>query len=135
MDPITTAELAAIHPIGLGDSVCPYCHQPIHTSYYYCPNCGTNLRASQLSTTEGAQAWLYIFSIILPMLAFLLVSKWKGWKYYQSKDQKTHQIGTIAVALVIISTIGTIWYTYVWTQKAIQSSVASINADMSASGL
>jgi hypothetical protein len=135
MDPITTAELAAIHPVEPGSSVCFYCHQPILATYYYCPNCGTNLRAGQLSTSESAQAWLYIFSIILPMLGFLFITKWKGWKYYKSQDPRTHQIGTIAIALVIISTAGTIWYAYVWTQQAIQSSVASINSDMSASGL
>jgi hypothetical protein len=134
MDPITTAELAAIHPVEPGAAVCPYCHQPILPSYYFCPNCGTNLAAGALSTSEASQAWLYLFSIILPMLGFLLISKWKGWKYYKSQDPKTHQIGTIAIALVIISTIGSIWYAYVWTQEAIQSSVASINADMSAIG-
>lgn len=134
MDPIMTAELAAIHPVEPGSQVCPYCHQPILPSYYYCPNCGTNLAAGALSTSEGAQALLYIFSIVLPMLGFLLVSKWKGWKYYKSQDPKTHQIGQIAIALVVLSSIGTIWYAYVWTQDAIKSSVASINADMSATG-
>src|SRR5580700_568205 len=110
MDPLAAAEMNAIHPVEPGSPVCPYCHQPILPTYYYCPNCGTNLRASQLPTTEAAQAWLYIFSIILPMIGFLLISKWKGWKYYKSQDQKTHQIGQIALALCIISTVGTLWY-------------------------
>jgi predicted Na+-dependent transporter len=134
MDPIAAAEIAAIHPVSPDALVCPYCHQPILPTYYFCPNCGTNLAAGQLSTSPGAQLWLYAFSIILPMLGFLLVTKWQGWKYYKSQDQKTRQIGEIAIALVIISTVGTLWYAYVWTQEAIQSSVAGINADMSATG-
>ena len=40
-------------------------------------------------------------------------------------------IGTVAWILLILSTIVTIWYAYVWTQEAIQSSVSSINTDMS----
>jgi len=134
MDPIAAAELSAIHPSDPSVRVCPYCHQPILPSYYFCPNCGTKLNVPPLSTSVGAQAWLYIFSIILPVMCFIFVTRWQGWKYYKSEDPKTKQIGTIAIALLILSTLVTIWYAYVWTQDAIQSSVASINADMSGSG-
>jgi hypothetical protein len=49
----------------------------------------------------------------------------------KSSDQKTKRIGIIAWTLLILSTVVTIWLAYVWTEDAIQSSVNSINLDMS----
>lgn len=112
-------------------AVCPICHQPVLPQYYYCPNCGAKLSAPALSTTPGAQAWLYFFSIILPVICYLAITKWQGWKYYRSPDPKTKQIGSIACLLLAISSVLMIWFTIVWTQQEIQSSVNAINADMS----
>jgi len=131
MDPLAAAELKAIHPVAPDALVCPYCHQSVLSSYYYCPNCGSRLNAAPLSTSPGTQAWIYFFSIILPPMCYIFVTRWQGWKYYKSEDPKTKQVGTIAIALLAISTVVTIWLAYTWTQDAIQSSVASINADMS----
>ena len=114
--------------------VCPYCHQPVLPTYYFCPNCGTKLTSAPLSTTPATQAWIYAFSAILPMILFIYVTKWPGITYYKSGDPKTKQIGTIAIAILAASTLLTIWLAYVWTTEAIQSSVNSINADMSAQG-
>ena len=111
--------------------VCQYCHQPIESSFYYCPNCGNKLNVAPLSTSAGTQAWIYAFSIILPMLCFIFVTKWPGLKYYRSKDPATRSIGLNAIVLLALSTILTVWLAYVWTQDAIQSSVNSINADLS----
>ena len=110
-------------------NICTVCHQPILPQYYFCPNCGNKINQAPLSTSIGTQAWIYAFSIILPMICFIFVTKWPGVKYYKSKDKKTHQIGQIAWALLILSTIITIWLVYVWTQHLIQSSVNSINTD------
>ena len=63
-----------------------------------------------------------------------MVSKWPGITYYKSSDQKAKQIGTVAIIILTASTLLTIWLGYVWTMEAIQSSVNSINADMSAQG-
>jgi hypothetical protein len=65
------------------------------------------------------------------MICFIFVKRWPGVKYFKSADAKTKQIGQIAWLLLILSTIATIWLAVVWTEKAIQSSVDSINADMS----
>jgi hypothetical protein len=111
------------------EEVCSFCHQPIFPQYYFCPNCGAKINSSPLSTTTGTQAWIYAFSIILPMICFIFVTKWPGVKYFKSNDQKTHRIGQIAWALLIISTIVTIWFVYVWTEQMIQSSINSINVD------
>lgn len=114
--------------------ICKTCHQPILPTYYFCPNCGTKVNTPPLSTSPLAQLGLYAFSIILPVICFLAVTKWQGVKYVKSADEKTRQIGIIACALLTISTICTIWYAIVWTRQEIQSSVNTINADMSASG-
>lgn len=117
--------------------ICPLCHQPILSSYYFCPNCGTklNVNIAPLSTTVGTQIWIYIFSIILPMMCFIFVKKWPGVKYYKSKDTKAKRIGQIAWALIILSTIVTIWLAVVLTQKMIKSTTDSMNADLSEFGL
>jgi riboflavin transporter FmnP len=82
-----------------------------------------------LSTTPGTQAWIYAFSIILPMICFIFVTKWPGMKYIKSQDPKTKRIGQIAWVLIVLSTVITIWLVYNWTQQLIQSQINSINAD------
>ncbi len=111
--------------------VCPVCHQPVMPEYYFCPNCGANLRPRPLPTDIASQIGLYAFSIILPMIVFIGISKWQGTKYFRSTDPKEHQIGLIAWILLAVSTIVIIYLMYVWTQSLIQSSISSINADMS----
>lgn len=113
-------------------NVCPYCHQPILPTYYFCPNCGMKLSEANLSITPTTQAWIYIFSIILPMFCYLFIAKWPGWKYYKSRDPQVRQVGINAIVLLILSTIITFWLATIWVNDAIQSSVNSINADMSA---
>lgn len=115
--------------------VCPVCHQPIFPQYYFCPNCGAKLNSAPLSTTAATQAWIYAFSIILPMICFIFVTRWPGVKYFKSNDPKAKQIGEIAWALIILSTIVTIWLAIVWTQEYINSTVNSINTDMSEYGI
>ena len=113
-------------------SICLVCHQPILPQYYFCPNCGTKLNSAPLSTIVATQIWIYAFSIILPMICFIFVTRWPGVKYFKSNDPKARKIGQIAWILLILSTILTIWFAIVWTQRTIQSSIDSINADMSA---
>ena len=114
----------------LVSGVCSVCHQPILPQYYFCPNCGAKLNSAPLSTTFATQAWIYALSIILPMTCFIFIKKWPGVKYFKSDDPKAKTIGQIAWFLIILSTIVTIWLVVVWTRKAIQSSINSINTDM-----
>ncbi|MEI6478734.1 MAG: zinc ribbon domain-containing protein [bacterium] len=111
--------------------LCPICHQPVSSKWYFCPNCGNKLDFAPLPTSTIAQIKLYAFSIILPVICFLMITKWQGLKYLRSKDQKTRSIGITACTLLIVSTIITVWLAVVWTEEAIQSSIDSINADMS----
>ena len=111
-------------------NVCPVCHQPVISQYFFCPNCGAKLNSSPLSITAQTQAWIYAFSIILPMIGFIFVGKWPGTKYFKSEDPKIKQVGLIAWVLLLVSTIIVVWLAIVWTQQIIQSSVNSVNIDM-----
>ena len=121
----------------MSSDICPVCHQPILPSYYFCPNCGTklNVNIAPLSTTTGTQIWIYIYSIILPMICFITVKKWPGIKYFKSKEPKAKRIGQIAWALIILSTIVTIWLATIFTQMAVKSTTEKMNADLSELGL
>ena len=112
-------------------AICPVCHQPVLPTYYFCPNCGTRLSSPPLSTSVAAQAWLYFFSLILPVICYLAITKWQGYKYAKSPDRKTRTVGIIACVILALSSVFTIWYAIVWTQNEIQSSVDAINLEMS----
>ncbi len=120
------------------NNVCPVCHQSILPIYYFCPNCGTKLSSAPLSTSIMTQLGIYLFSIILPMIAFLLVMRWPGLKYSRSSDSKTKAIGIVAWILLIISTFAVIWlswWSYIALQQSIQSSLNILNADFGSFGL
>ncbi len=112
-------------------ALCPVCHQSVLPQYYFCPNCGKKLHEAPLQTDMTAQIKLYAFSIVLPMICFLYVTRWQGVRYFKSKDEKAHQIGEIAWALLLLSTVCIIWFTVVWVQDYIQQTVSSINSDFS----
>ncbi|HEY5383467.1 MAG TPA: hypothetical protein VIJ88_02860 [Candidatus Paceibacterota bacterium] len=114
--------------------LCSYCHQAVLPTYYFCPNCGNKLVSAPLSTSIETQAWIYAFSAILPLICYIMISKWPGIKYYKSKDAQTKQIGTVAIIILTLSTIITMWLAYVGTQALIKSQLNSISADMSAQG-
>ena len=100
--------------------ICPKCHQPVLPTAYFCSNCGEKLSEPPLSTTMGAKAWIYASSIILPMLCFLTVKYWPGFKYARSNDPSAKRIGYIAIALMLISTIVTFWLAAVVFQQMMQ---------------
>jgi len=119
-------QIISSSPTPLVSNICPFCHQPVAPQAYFCSNCGTKINEAPLSTTLLTQIWIYTLSIILPMFLFIFVTKWPGMKYIKSNDPKTKQIGQIAWALIIISTILTVWLTSVLTQKMIDISLNSI---------
>lgn len=112
---------------------CPQCHQPVSPMDYFCPNCGKKLSEPGLSTTIGAQVLLYGFSIVLPIICYLAITKWEGIKYARSDDPKAQQMGWIAIALLTISSIVVIWWTTQWINGFIQSQTST--AGLSAYGI
>lgn len=110
--------------------LCRVCHQPLQPQYYFCPNCGTKVQAVPLSITTNSQIALYAFSIILPWIAFIMITRWQGITYLRSNNAKTRQVGMIATALLLLSTIFTFYLAYVTLVNMVNQSLASVNADM-----
>jgi hypothetical protein len=111
--------------------LCPQCYQPVLPTYHFCPNCGKKLTEAGLSTDVVSQILLYGFSIVLPIICYLAVSYWQGIKYIKSADPKAQQIGWIALALLIISSVITFWTFGVWIDQFIkaQTSTVGLSAD------
>jgi membrane protease subunit (stomatin/prohibitin family) len=102
-------------------AVCPQCHQSVLPTYYFCPNCGKNLKEPSLSTSISTQTGIYLLSIIMPAIAFLAIKYWPGMKYLRSPDWEKKQIGIVAIILMAVSTIVLVWWGIVWTEGYIQS--------------
>ncbi len=110
--------------------LCPMCHQKVLQEYYFCPNCGKEIRSKPLPTDALSQGATYALSIIIPLTGFIFISKWPGAKYFKSSDPKARRTGAIAWIILLASTIFTIWFAYYLADKAIQSSLSSLNADL-----
>lgn len=108
--------------------ICPRCHFSVKPEYYFCPNCGAKLTEPPLGTGAMDQFLIYAFSIVLPWIAWLAISKWQGIKYLRSPDPRAKQIGLIALVLLVVSSAITIWLTTVWIQSYIQQSLNDVNS-------
>jgi hypothetical protein len=108
-------------------SICPRCHFPVKPEYYFCPNCGAKLTEPPLGVGMLDQILLYAFSIVLPWIAYLAITKWQGIKYLRSPGSQAKQIGLIALILLVISSIIMFWLTTMWVQGYIQSSMNDVN--------
>ncbi len=105
MDPNMTQ--GSIAPVQAAAATCTVCHQPLLPTYYFCPNCGHEIRQAPLPTTSEAQLKIYAHSFLLPMILFFTITKWKGYTYFKSEDPQAKQIGTIAIAILVLTTVGT----------------------------
>ena len=105
--------------------ICPQCHQPVQPEYYYCPNCGKKLSEPGLSTSTMSQILLYVFSAVLPFIGYLAISKWQGMQYIRSGEPRAQQIGWIAMAILVISSIFAIWQVTVWIQGFVQAQTST----------
>jgi len=89
-----------------------------------------------LSTSTGSQILLYLFSAILPWIAYLAITKWEGIKYIRSSDPQVRAIGYIALAVLVISSIIAFWLTAEWIDQQINSAMtAAGNINNFGSGL
>jgi hypothetical protein len=120
-------------PAAAHEAICPQCHLPVLPSYYFCPNCGKKLEDAPLSTSIWAQIWLYVYSLILmPITCYLIYTRWQGVKYFKSKDPKAHQMGVIAIVLLIISIVFLIWSTWqgtIWLENYVQAQVNNATSE------
>ncbi|MGA2910268.1 MAG: zinc ribbon domain-containing protein [Candidatus Microgenomates bacterium] len=104
------------------EKLCPFCHTPIADSYYFCPNCGKNLKPAPLPTKVLTQIGIYALSIFLPPLGL-----WPGIKYLNQGNEKAKIIGTVAISLTVISTVVTIWLAVGFINQANQSINGQLN--------
>jgi len=84
--------------------VCPICHQAVSAEYYFCPNCGNNLKEKPMAISALMQIGLYALAIFLPPLGL-----WPGIKYVMKASPQARRVGMITIALTLVSTILTIW--------------------------
>jgi len=109
-------------------TICPQCHFPTKPEYYYCPNCGAKLTEPPLGTGVLDQILLYAFSLVLPWIAYLAITKWQGIKYLRASDSRAKQMGAIALGLLVISSAVMFWSAYVWVQGYVQQSASDMSS-------
>jgi len=85
-------------------AVCSVCHQAISAKYYFCPNCGNNLKEKPKAISILTQVGLYALAIFLPPLGL-----WPGIKYMTKKGSQAKWVGGVTLVLTILSTILTTW--------------------------
>ncbi|HZJ18104.1 MAG TPA: zinc ribbon domain-containing protein [Patescibacteria group bacterium] len=102
---------------------CPFCHYPTIDAFYYCPNCGKNLKAVSVSISVLKQIGIYSISILLPPLGL-----WPGIKYLRQSSEKAKTVGLIAIILTIISFAVTIWLTMGLINQINQSFMEQANS-------
>jgi hypothetical protein len=100
----------------MDDATCPKCDFPVRLKFNFCPNCGKNLKNEAPKMTLRKQILTYAISILLPPLGLL-----PGFKYIRSEDQKTQNVGLIAIILTIFSSVIVIFYGYLIVQEARES--------------
>ncbi|MGD1003319.1 MAG: zinc ribbon domain-containing protein [Minisyncoccia bacterium] len=114
--------------------ICPRCHFPVKPEYYFCPNCGAKLTEAPLGTGVVDQLLLYAFSILLPWILYLAITKWQGIKYLRAPDRNAKQIGLIALILLVVSSIIAFWIMDMWAQNLLQSFSQSQTNDLNGLG-
>lgn len=120
-----------VSPVSAQMMVCPQCHLPQSADFYFCPNCGTKLRTPPLSTSVMSQILLYLFSAVLPWIAYLAITKWEGIKYIRSGDPRARAIGYIALVILVVSSIVAFWQVGVWVNQTLNSVTAGVNSQNS----
>ena len=112
-------------------TICPQCHQPVQSTWYFCANCGKDLKEHPPATSIWAQLWLYFFTLVLmPMTAYLIYRYWQGPRYLRSQDPKAHRIGIVSIILLCVSFAALAWYTYagaLWLRHYIEVQQNSMN--------
>ena len=87
-----------MNPVNEVANICPVCHQNVPAEYYFCPNCGHNLKEKPMPVPIIVQIGLYALAVFLPPLGL-----WPGAKYLMKKGPQAKWVGGITVALTVIS--------------------------------
>ncbi len=134
--PPTQPPLSPLRPSTPPMQVCPQCHLSQPLEFYFCPNCGAKLRAPSLSVSTTSQILLYLFSAVLPWIAYLAITKWEGIKYIRSSDPQARMIGYFALGILAVSSLIMFWLTAMWVSQSISSAMNDVgNVNSFGSGL
>ncbi|MEK7180727.1 MAG: zinc ribbon domain-containing protein [Patescibacteria group bacterium] len=105
--------------------ICPTCHQPVTAEWFFCPNCGKNLKEKPPSTTWLMQTGLYLLAVLLTPLGL-----WPGIKYLRSHDAHARRVGIIVVVLTSLSFIISIWLFSLLFGNAFQQANSILNGSV-----
>ena len=83
-------------------TTCLTCKFQISSEWFFCPNCGKQLKEKVPPLTVWKQILIYLVSFFLPPLGL----GW-GFKYIRSKNLKVKMVGYVAILL----TVASIWIT------------------------
>lgn len=100
----------------IASSICPRCQLPVLTNFYFCPNCGKQLRLKPISVSVAKQIGVYLLSFLLPPFGL-----YPGFKYIRQGDYKTKIVGWVAIVLTIISIFISIYFFAGFMQKYSQT--------------
>jgi len=103
-------------------TICKFCGQAVFTNYYFCPYCGKKLIEPPITALK--EIGVYLLSVFLPPLGL-----WPGIKYLFQKNQKAKWVGSIAIALTIISTVITLWISVAAFSSISKSVSSQLNQD------
>ena len=82
------------------NNICQVCHSPLQLTWFYCPNCGKNLKEKPIEISLIKQIFIYLVSFFLAPLGL----GW-GFKYIKSNDEKVRMVGIISILLTVISIV------------------------------
>lgn len=100
---------------------CPQCHVPVRETYYFCYNCGKNLKPAPLSLSVDKLAMYYIGAVLLPPMGII----W-GWKYFKGGNPTAKIHGLILIVGTVIELI----ILTVWSVNFINSAVKQANTQL-----
>lgn len=81
-------------------SLCPHCKFPIQDTFFFCPNCGHEIKKSPNLISVPKQIVLYLVAFLLPPFGLI-----PGLKYLMSPESKVKMVGGVMVGLTVISII------------------------------
>lgn len=91
--------------------MCKSCHNPLSSTYFFCPYCGRKVKEPPPSTSFGKQLGLYLFAVLVPPFGLI-----PGIKYMNQPDDKSKVIGLITILLTAFSLMAAIYYGVIFWQ-------------------
>ena len=87
-------------------ATCTNCALPVLAEFYFCPNCGKQLRVKSITVSVGRQVGLYLLTLFMPPVGIPFAIR-----YIKQPNKKTKTVGIIILSIVILS-IGFTLYGY-----------------------